>query len=459
MAVSKTFAAVDLGATSGRVILGRLDAGHLSLHEIHRFPNEPVTYNGGLHWDLPRLWLEVCRGLDSAGGPESIGVDAWGVDYALLGDNGELLGNPYHYRDRRTDGMLDRVHALVDPAAIYGITGIQFMPINTLYQLFAARLQTPGILSAAKSFLTIPDLINFWLTGVAACEYTAASTTQMLDHRSGDWSTNLLDRLGIPTHFLRPLIQPGTLLGRYRDTAVVAPACHDTGSAFAAVCSGDDTAFLSSGTWSLLGAEVAHPIVTPAAQQLNFTNEGGVCGSIRLLKNITGLWLLESCRRIWDRGPDACSLEDLLAAASLSAPFAHMLDPDHPAFLHPPDMTVAIADHCRHSGQSVPASPGAFVRAIFEGLARKYRVVLEQLETVSGRSYRRIRVVGGGSRIALLNQLIADECGRTVVAGPAEATALGNIAMQMLATGAVSSLAEAREMIDRSFPPVTYLPH
>ncbi len=463
MAHSGHFAAVDLGATSGRVMLAGFDSERVSLTEIHRFPNEPVSYHGGLHWDMPRLWLEVCRGLESAvqgsAAPiTSVGVDAWGVDYGLLGENGELLGNPYHYRDSRTDGVLEQVLREIPAADLYGMTGIQFMQFNTLFQLYAARQRTPRLLSTAATLLTIPDLVNYWLTGIPACEYSIASTTQMLDWRTRRWNSALLENLGIPSHLLAPIIEPGTILGRFQGMQVVAPACHDTASAVAAIDTAAGAAFLSSGTWSLLGAEVPRPVVTPEAHQLNFTNEGGVCGTIRLLKNITGLWLLEGCRRVWDRENGPTGFDQLLAEATASPGFQHSLDPDDPAFLHPENMTVAMADYCRRTDQAAPQSKGAFVRAIFESLARKYAAVLGQLEQITGCRYAQVRVVGGGSRIGLLNQLIADASGRTVIAGPAEATALGNVAIQMLATGAVDSLAEARAIIDRSFPPGTYRP-
>jgi rhamnulokinase len=459
------FAAVDLGATSGRVMLAGFDGERLSLTEIHRFPNEPVRYGDGLHWDAARLWLEVRRGLEMAsrrgeGHIDSIGVDGWGVDYAFLGERGELIGNPYHYRDSRTDGKLDEILRILDAGFLYETTGIQFMAINTLCQLYAAEQHTPRLLRLAETLLTIPDLINFWLTGVAACEYTNASTTQMLDIRTRVWSEEVLAKLEIPSHFLPELIQPGSVLGPVKmdypmpGTVVVAPACHDTGSAFAAVATGDDTAFLSSGTWSLFGAEMPAAIVNSEARRLNFTNEGGVCGTVRLLKNITGLWLLESCRKAWDGAP----LDELLAAAAESPRLAHVIDPDHASFVHPESMTGAIDGYCRSTGQSIPGSKGAYTRAIFESLALKYRTVLADLEVLTGRRFKKIRVVGGGSRIALLNQFIADACSRVVIAGPAEATALGNVAMQMLATGAVRSLAEARDVIGLSFPPVVFEP-
>ena len=448
MSGARTFLAFDLGAGSGRAILGRLDSGVLAIEEIHRFANEPVRYNGELHWDAPRLWLEMRRALKIAPELDAIGVDTWGVDYALLGERGTLLENPYHYRDARTEGVMERVGQRDE---IYDTTGIQLMPINTLYQLCAAYERTPRLIEQAESLVTMPDLFHFWLTGKVACEYTNATTTQLLDWRTGDWARGLMRKLGLPTHFLAPMIAPGTPLGQFGTAMVVAPACHDTGSAVAAVNASGRTAFLSSGTWSLLGTEIPAPIVTLEARRLNFTNEGGVGGTIRLLKNITGLWLLEGCRGEW-------SYEQLLAAAAEAAPLEHLIDPDSPAFVRPASMTEAIARYCERTEQAAPASPGAYTRAIFESLALKYRLVLGQLESITGVRYEAIRVIGGGSQNAMLNQFTADATGCRVLAGPAEATALGNLMMQMVGTGAVASIEEGREMIARSFPERVFEP-
>ncbi|HUP02425.1 MAG TPA: rhamnulokinase family protein [Bryobacteraceae bacterium] len=459
--------AIDLGATSGRAILGSLADGKLRLQEVHRFPNDPVAYNGELHWDAPRLWREVQDGLYAAArlGPIStIGVDAWGVDYALLGENGVLLENPYHYRDARTAGMVEKASAAVGADRIYDATGTQILAINTLYQVYAAAQRTPRLLAAAESLLSIPDLMNFWLCGARVCEYTEASTTQCLDRRTRGWAADLLRDLGIPTHFLKPIVQPGAALGPLRAelarreelkrTLVIAPACHDTGSAVAAVRTGGDTAFLSSGTWSLLGAEVPAPIVSAESRRFNFTNEGGVGGTCRLLKNITGLWLLEEARRQW---PAPLSHEDLCAMASGAASSA-LFDPDHPSFTKPDNMLHAIDAYCARTGQPAPAEIGAYARAIFESLALKYRLVIEQLGGVTGTPIRRIRVIGGGCRNALLNQFTADATGCPVLAGPAEATALGNIAMQLVGAGAVASIGHARDLIEQSFPFQIYQP-
>lgn len=392
---------------------------------------------------------------------ESLGVDAWGCDYALVGERGDLLQNPYHYRDRRTDGIMEAVFQRVPAEEIYGITGIQFLPFNTLFQLYAASRATPKLLEAASAFTTIPDLLNYWLTGQLAAEFTNATTTQFVDARSRSWATGLLSDLGLPTRLLPCLIEPGTLVGRLgadvstplAGTPVVAPACHDTGSAVASVNVGGSRAFLSSGTWSLLGTEVAAPIITPRARELNFTNEGGVCGTTRLLKNIAGMWLLQACLHRWAEVGQRFEYGELLTAASDERyAFKTLFDPDHSGFLHPPCMISAIASYCRETGQPEPDGPPAYTRAILESLAFKYRFVVECLERLTGTHLEEIQIVGGGSRNRLLNQFTADATGRTVLAGPVEATALGNIAMQMVATGAVTSLGEARGIIERSFP-------
>jgi rhamnulokinase len=463
--VSAHFVAFDLGAESGRAVLGRLRSGVLDVSEICRFPNRPLQQNGSLRWDIQSLWSEMKRGLGQlpVATVESIGVDTWGVDYALLGEGGALLENPYHYRDTRTDGVMDAVFERVPREEIYATTGVQFLPFNTLYQLYAACRATPALIDSAQALATIPDLLNYWLTGKLASEYTNATTTQMVDAQTHSWATGLLDRLDLPARLLMPIVEPGTILGSLKNdvsakldgTPVVAPACHDTGSAVAALSMPGKSAFLSSGTWSLLGAELAGPVITPLARDLNFTNEGGVCGTIRLLKNIAGLWLLQACRGCWAASGQEFAYADLLAAAEeegARSAFRSLFDPDHATFLHPENMVRAIADYCGRTLQPAPADPPAYTRAILESLAFKYRVVLESLEELTGIRFEGIRIMGGGSKNRLLNQFTADATGRCVVAGPAEATALGNIAMQMLATGAVASLAEARAVIDRSFP-------
>jgi rhamnulokinase len=459
VSLSKHYLAFDLGAESGRAILGKVSSGVLDVSQIRRFPNEPVRAGNSLHWDVQRLWLEMQRAL-SEPMPEldSIGIDTWGVDYALIGETGELLENPYHYRDCRTDGILDAVLEKVPRERIYSITGVQFMQINTLYQLYAACQATPRLIDAAEAMVTIPDLLNYWLTGTLRSEYTNATTTQLIDARTRSWSTELIAELGLPRRLFQSLVEPGAEVGKARGsgTPVIAPACHDTGSAVASISMSRESVFLSSGTWSLLGTELTEPVITTKARELNFTNEGGVCGTVRVLKNIAGLWLLQSCRRCWKQD---VPYDDLLTAASDPRyEFQSLFDPDDAAFLHPENMVTAIAEYCRKTEQPAPTDPPGCTRAILESLALKYRAVLESLEEIAGIQFREIRVVGGGARNRMLNQFTADATGRPVVAGPVEATALGNIAMQMLATGAVGSLHEARAVIDRSFPSERFEP-
>jgi sugar (pentulose or hexulose) kinase len=462
-----------MGAESGRAVLGRLQAGNLTTEELHRFANEPVQYNGELHWDVPRLWLEIQKGLALAASTagmrlSGIGLDAWGVDYALLGENGALLGNPFHYRDSRTSGVIERVCAVVSREEIYRQTGIQVMEFNTLYQLYAGFQKTPKLYRSAERLLTIPDLFNFWLTGQASCEFTIATTTQFYNPRQQRWATELLQKLGLPTHFLLPVIQPGTVLAPLAAplasqtgagaVPVIAPACHDTGSAVAAVHSADQSVFISSGTWSVLGTELTQPVINSAAQHLNFTNEGGVCGTFRLQKNIAGLWLLQGCRREWrSRGQD-WSYGELVHLAEAKPGFRSLVDPDHTSFVRCASMPETISRFCRMTEQPEPEDAAAYTRAILESLALKYRFVLEALEQLTGKPSREIHIVGGGAKNQLLNQLTADATGRRVIAGPTEATALGNIGMQMLANGAANSLREVREVIARSFPAQVYEP-
>jgi len=467
--VNDAYLAFDLGAESGRAIVGRLAGGALALDEIRRFPNQPIRQNGSLYWDILRLWSEMRQALEDASDVAlaSVGVDGWGVDYALIGERGNLLENPYHYRDVRNEGMMESVFEHVSRERIYSVTGIQFLQINTLFQFYAACRLTPKVVDAAHALVTVPDLLNYWLGGRLCSEYTVATTTQFVDARSRTWAKRLLSEIGLPTRVLTEIVQPGTVIGGLRadvspahtGTPVVAPACHDTGSAVASVCAGGSTVFISSGTWSLLGTETEAPVITAKARDLNFTNEGGVCGTIRLLKNIGGLWLLQSCRRAWEKEGRAADYETLLsAAADDRLAFASLVDPDHHTFLNPASMPAQIAEYCRHTSQPEPSEPPAVARTILESLALKYRVVLEQLEELTGQHVELIRIVGGGSRNRLLNQFTADATGRPVLAGPVEATALGNIALQMIATGGASSLADARAIIDRSFPTERFEP-
>jgi rhamnulokinase len=467
---SKPYLAFDFGAESGRAILAHLHAGILTTNEIHRFPNEPVEYGGSFHWDVARLWFEMRKALSYVGQVEltGIGIDAWGVDYALLGERGELLQNPYHYRDSRTKGVMEEVFRLVSKEEIYRATGIQFMPINTIYQLVAAHRQTPSIVSAARHLVTIPDLFNYWLTGNAVCEFTNATTTQLVDLSRHKWATDLMQRMGLRAELPAPIAEPGTIIGTLQrcvaqnsclaETPVIAPACHDTGSAVAAITARDGTAFLSSGTWSLIGTELDAPIVTLQALKLNFTNEGGVNGTTRFLKNVMGLWMLQGCRNSWSAEGQNADYRELAELAGREPAFLHLVDPDDECFLRTTNIPAAIDDFCRKTNQPIPASPAAYVRCVLESLALKYRAVLVNLEQLCGRPIEQIRVIGGGSKNRLLNQFTADATGLRVLAGPAEATALGNVAVQLLATGAASSLKEVRAIVDRSFPTEVFNP-
>ena len=455
----RRYLAFDLGAESGRAVLATLDGRRLSIEELHRFPNEPVRAGGTLHWDVLRLWHEMRRGMTNAPEIEGVGVDTWGVDFALLDAAGALVQNPVHYRDARTDGVPERVFRMIPSEEIYRNTGVQFMQINTLFQVFALAEQHPQLLAAARHFITVPDLLHFWLTGRITCEYTNATTTAMFDTGARDWARPMLQKLGLPTDILQPVIEPGTAIGPLRPelgrAMVIAPACHDTGSAVAAIAAGGDTAFISSGTWSLMGTEAPAPIITPEARAFNFTNEGGVGGTTRVLKNIMGMWLLQSCRKQWH----ASDYGSLAALAKPQPDLTSLIDPDHSSFLHPDDMTFAIDEYCRSTKQPIPSNQAAYVQTIFESLALKYRYVLDCLGQLTGIVYRTIRVVGGGARNSVLNQYLADATGCRVLAGPVEATALGNIVMQMVASGAVDSIAKGREIVAQSFPAEVFEPH
>lgn len=452
------FLAVDLGASSGRVVEGTWDGKGLALREVHRFRNGPVQTGAKLTTDAEGLWREVREGFRTAGGaPAAIGVDTWGVDFGLLDAGGRLLGPPVHYRDQRTNGMMSRVFERVPKGEVFRTTGIQFMQINTLYQLYSMVESGDAGLRDATTLLLTPDLFHYWMTGEKVAEYTIASTTQMLHARERRWADGLLAALGIPGRLLPPLVPPGTPIGPmlagvareagwFGEVPVIAVGSHDTASAVAAVPDLDAaSAYLSSGTWSLMGVEVPEPVINDLSLVLNFTNEGGVGQTIRLLKNIMGLWLVQECQRQWRH--DWPALERLAATA---APFRSLVDPDSPEFLSPGDMPAAIRGFCRRTGQPEPADEGAVVRCCLESLALKYRIVFEDLERLTGRRLDVIRIVGGGCRNRLLNQFTADACGRPVVAGPVEATAMGNILVQAVATGHMRNLAEGRRAVAAS---------
>jgi rhamnulokinase len=455
------FLAVDLGAESGRAVLGRFDGEQITLEEVHRFPNVPVRLPDGLHWNVLRIAREVKDGIAKAtrngGRIESLGVDAWGVDFALLDRDGCLISNPYHYRDPRTEGMDERAFDRMPKEEIYETTGIQFMPINTLYQLLA--MEGSPLLQAAQTLLLIPDLISYWLTGEKACEFTAASTTQLCDARSGGWAHDLLEKMRFPGHIFGEIVPPGTRLGPLlpevaeeigakEGLPVTAVASHDTASAVVAVPGeSENFAYISSGTWSLVGVELPKPAISPEGMHANFTNEGGFGGTTRFLKNVMGLWLLQECRRTWAREGREYSYEELTRLAQAVPDAGPLLDPDHPAFLPPGDMPGRIRRFCRETHQSPPEEPGEVVRCVLESLALKYRWVLERAEEITGRRAEVVHVVGGGVRNTLLCQLTADATRRPVRAGPVEATALGNLMVQAYARGYLGSLEEIRAAV------------
>ncbi|WP_405097646.1 rhamnulokinase family protein [Micromonospora sp. NBC_01412] len=454
-------AAVDLGASSGRVVTARIDPDTVDVTETHRFGNDPVHAAGTLHWDILRLHHEILAGLRAAGPVHSIGIDSWAVDYGLLDATGALLGNPVHYRDARTDGVPRRVTQRLGEEQLYATTGLQQLPFNTLYQL-AAAAGTPQ-LAAAHRLLLIPDLIAYWLTGEIGAEHTNASTTQLYDVRRRTWATELMTDAGIRPELLPPLHEPGTVVGPVRPgpglptgTPVIAVGSHDTASAVVAVpATGEHFAYISCGTWSLVGVELAAPVLTDDSRRANFTNEGGVDATVRYLRNVMGLWLLRESLRAWG-DPD---LPALLARAGREPPFAAVVDPDDPAYLPPGDMPARIAAACRRTGQPVPASPAATVRCVLESLALAHRRAVRQAQHLSGRHVDVVHVVGGGARNALLCQLTADACGLPVIAGPVEATAIGNALVQARAAGVVGpDLAALRALVRHTQPLLRYEP-
>ncbi len=452
--------AVDLGAESGRVINVASNGSRLSLDIVHRFPNIPVSAGGTLYWDVLRLWHEISAGVDSAlSGASSVGVDAWGVDFALLDRAGNLLGNPVHYRDGRTDGMFDWVFERIPRREVFERSGIQFMIINTLYQMASLSQSKSALLDCAATYLSMPDLFHYWLTGSVVREFTHATTTQMYDPRLSDWNRSGLASLGIAEDLFGEVVQPGTRVGSYKGIPVILPACHDTASAVVAVpTTTRDYAYISSGTWSLIGLEVDAPIISEASYAANVTNEGGVGGTFRLLKNVMGLWLVQQCRAAWLAEGRDYDYDTLTRLAQEAAPFRSLIDPDDAAFLPPGNMPARIREFCRRTGQPEPETVGEVMRAVYESLALKYRYALEKMMALAGRSVERIHVVGGGSQSGLLNQMTADACNRVVVAGPVEATALGNAIVQLIALGEFSSVTQARELLSRSGGLATFTP-
>jgi rhamnulokinase len=473
MPSTKKLLAFDLGAESGRGVVGVFDGQKLELEVINRFPNGPVRTLDTLHWDVLHLhgaMLETLRLAAAVYGTlDGLGVDTWGVDFALLARDGSLLGNPRHYRDPHTEGIMEEAFARVPRADIFRQTGLQFMRFNTLFQLLAMQRDRSPQLDAAETLLFMPDLFHYFLTGIKVNEFTDASTSQMLDPATRTWAYGLVEAFGLSTKILGTIVPPGTVLGPLRasvvsDTGlnpvpVIAPASHDTGSAIAAVpAEGTSWAYISSGTWSLMGVELPAPLVNDKAQEYNFTNEGGVGGTIRFLKNIAGLWLVQECRRAWERAGTTHPYDELTRLAEAAPPFASLVNPDDPSFMLPPSMPVALAEFCRRTGQPEPKEHGAVVRCALESLALRYRWVLERLEELTGRRLDVIHVVGGGSQNGLLCQFTADCCNRRVLAGPVEATAIGNVLVQAVGLGLLGSLADAREVVRRSFEVRPYEP-
>ncbi|MEF3304576.1 rhamnulokinase [Paenibacillus sp. GYB003] len=468
-----TILAYDLGAGSGRALLGRLTDRGMETEELHRFPNDPVQVGSRLHWDILRLLHEMKQALLKAKhrgeSPASVAIDSWAVDFGLLGANGELLGNPYHYRDSHTDGVMERLLADTPRSYIFERTGIQFLPFNTIYQLAAMRQANSPLLREAKRFLMIPDLLRYFLTGETVNEFSNATTTQLYNPLADDWDAELLNRIGVSASLFGPVVRPGASAGQLLPSVaaelgigaipVIAAAEHDTGSAVAAVPATERPfAYLSCGTWSLMGTEVERPVMNEQALALNFTNEGGVDGTFRLLKNIMGLWILQETKREWERAGRSYSYPELITLAEQAPAFAAWIDPDDARFLAPGGMTERIAAYCRETGQRAPEGAGAVVRCILESLALKYRYVLDMTERLSGGRFAGLHMVGGGIQNELLCRWTAGAIGKPVWAGPAEGSAIGNLAVQWIARGDLKHIWEARAVIRESFPVTVYEP-
>jgi rhamnulokinase len=469
-----TLAAVDLGAQSGRVAIGRLDGERLDVKEVHRFPNVPVRTRGTLNWDILRIYQEVLDGLRAAAreaGPiDAVAVDSWAIDFGLIDRKGRLLQNPTHYRDGRRARAVETVLECVPARELYERTGIQLIPINTVFELAAMAVDGDPALTAAETLLLVPDLMHYWLCGVQTSELTNATTTQCFDPRRGTWADDLLDRLDVPTGLLPDVVEPGSVLSRVdRDVAddtrignaaVVAVATHDTGSAVAAVpFRARGAAFVSAGTWSLIGVEVDEPVISDATFAANLTNEGGVDGTFRLLRNVTGLWLIHECRRSWALDGHDYSFDQLVALASQAQALRSFIEPNDPVFVEPGDVPARVRAFCAHTGQAEPVEPGAVVRCILESLALKHAETVEVLGTVTGTPPSEIHVVGGGARNELLCRWTANASGLPVYAGPQEATLLGNLLMQAMSLGEIASLAELRKIVAASTTMVTHEPH
>ena len=473
MTPSGYVAAVDLGATSGRVMLGRLGPDQLSVEEVHRFPNDPVHISDGLHWSILELYRNVLVGLRKAIGAKpnlaGIGIDSWAVDYGLVtGDR--LINNPFHYRDERTARGVALVDKIADHAALYATNGLQFLPFNSIYQL--AVDHEAGIIDDTTKMLMIPDLLGFWLTGEQVVERTNASTTGLLDITNGSWNATLIDKLGLPHSLFPPLVDPGSRIGSLSDEVaadigapvslgVIAVGSHDTASAVVGVpMTEPGAAYVSSGTWSLVGVELDRPVLTEESREANFTNEGGVDGKIRYLRNVMGMWLLSESIRGWQRVGQSVELTSLLDQAEAITKPVPIFDANHPSLLPPGDMPKRIAALCTEAGATAPDSPTVFARSILESLAEAYAIAIADAERLSGRKINIVHIVGGGSQNTLLCQLTANRTGRRVLAGPVEATAVGNVLIQGRAAGLVhGDLAELRALVAKTFPPAEYQPH
>ena len=469
------FLAFDFGASSGRAMLATFDGEKITLEEKHRFSNDPVNINGDLHWDALRLFFEIKQGILKCANSgdrdiDCIGIDTWGVDYGLLDKNDKLLGNPFHYRDTRTDGMYDEAFKKVSKEEIFNSTGIAYNWFNTVFQLLSARLSDDVALNNAKTMLFMPDLFNFFLTGEKRTEYTIASTSQMFDSQKHEWAYDMLKKLDIPTDIFADMIYPGEKVGTLKpelaeelgveQIPVIAVASHDTGSAVASVPVVDqkDFIYISSGTWSLMGVELVEPRVTKEALEYNFTNEGGVNKTIRFLKNIMGLWLIQESRRQWEREGELLSFDELEKQANEAAPFESLIDPDYHEFQTPGNMPKRIKKYCEMTGQKVPETKGEIIRCIAQSLAFKYRQTVEGMEDVTGNKYNVINIVGGGIKDKMICQFTANATKRVVNAGPVEATSIGNVIVQAIAMGAIKDLNEGRQIVRNSFDIAEYTP-
>ncbi len=466
--------AFDIGAESGRAISGSFNGDILSLNEVHRFSNGPVRVGNHLHTDILNIWQQIQIGLsksfqESQQSILSVGVDTWGVDYALLDRNNQLLGNPYHYRDHRTDGLLDEIFSFIPRESIYQRTGNQFMQFNTLVQLYAMTKQDPNTLQCADSLLMLPDLLHFWLCGQKTSEFCIATTTQCYDQMAGKWAVDLVNSFNIPTKIFPDISYPGTNIGnlhkwllptgRESNIPVILPASHDTGSAITAVPVEDPNfLYISSGTWSLVGTELDKPIITSDSLQKNLTNEGNPCGKTRFLKIVPGMWLLQQCKADWKLSGRDYSYDDLTQLAVESNARGSIIDITSPEFLDPGGMVKRIQRYCQRTGQTIPQSDGEIIRCVLQSLAFLYKALLNDFETVLNNRLNVIHIIGGGSRNTLLNQLVADITKRPVIAGPVEATAAGNILIQMMGLGYLSSLEDIRKVIRNSFHPIHYEP-